>query len=82
MDGKGSWRDNVFIERFWWSLEHEHVYMHAYDDLRVARQGIGTYMSTTSKNAGTPAWISSRRFRLTNGTSPLQRLRPRRPQVA
>lgn len=44
MDGKGSWRDNVFIERFWWSLKYEHVYLHAYDDLRVARQGIGTYI--------------------------------------
>ena len=44
MDGKGAWRDNVFIERFWWSLKHEHVYLHAYDDLRVAREGIGTYI--------------------------------------
>jgi len=44
MDGKGAWRDNVFIERFWWSLKYEHVYLHAYDDLRAARQGIGTYI--------------------------------------
>ncbi len=44
MDGKGAWRDNVFIERFWWSLKYEHVYLHAYDDLRVARQGIGAYI--------------------------------------
>ena len=44
MDGKGSWRDNVFIERFWWSLRYEHVYLHAYDDLHVAREGIGSYI--------------------------------------
>ena len=44
MDGKGSWRDNVFMERFWWSLKHEHVYLHAYDDLRIAREGIGAYI--------------------------------------
>ncbi len=44
MDGKGSWRDNVFMERFWWSLKYEHVYLHAYDDLRVARKGIGAYL--------------------------------------
>lgn len=44
MDGKGAWRDNVFIERFWWSLKYEHHDLHAYDDLRVARQGIGTYI--------------------------------------
>lgn len=44
MDGKGSWRDNIFIERFWWSLKYEHVYLHAYDDLRAARAGIGAYI--------------------------------------
>jgi len=44
MDGKGAWRDNVFMERFWWSLKHEHVYLHAYDDLRIARSGIGAYL--------------------------------------
>lgn len=44
MDGKGSWRDNVFIERLWWSVKYEHVYLHAHDDLRAAREGIGTYI--------------------------------------
>lgn len=44
MDGKGRWRDNIFIERFWWSLKHEEVYLHAYDDLKAARSGIGTYI--------------------------------------
>lgn len=44
MDGKGSWRDNVFIERFWWSLKYEHVYLHAHEDLRQARLGIGAYI--------------------------------------
>lgn len=44
MDGKGSWRDNIFIERFWWSLKYEHVYLHAYDDLHQAREGIGAYI--------------------------------------
>jgi len=44
MDGKGSWRVNVFMERFWWSLKYEHVYLHAYEDLRIAREGIGAYL--------------------------------------
>ena len=44
MDGKGSWRDNVFIERFWWTLKYENVYLHAYEDVRQARQGIGSYI--------------------------------------
>ncbi len=44
MDREGSWRDNVFMERFWWSLKYEHVYLHAYEDLRSARQGIAAYV--------------------------------------
>jgi putative transposase len=44
MDGKGRWKDNIFIERFWWSLKYEEVYLHAYDDLWQARKGIGSYI--------------------------------------
>ena len=44
MDGKGRWIDNVFIERLWRSLKHEEVYLHAYDDGRAAREGIGRYL--------------------------------------
>ena len=31
MDGKGIWRDNVFVERLWKSVKYEHVYLHAYE---------------------------------------------------
>jgi putative transposase len=44
MDGKGRWKDNIFIERFWWSLKYEHVYLHAYENLWQARKGIQTYI--------------------------------------
>ncbi len=43
MDGKGRWIDNVFVERLWRSLKYEEVYLHAYDDARQARAGIGRY---------------------------------------
>jgi putative transposase len=43
MDGKGSWRDNVFIERLWKSVKYEEVYLHAYESVSAARQGIGRY---------------------------------------
>ena len=33
MDGKGSWRDNVFVERLWRSVKYEEVYLHAYDSV-------------------------------------------------
>jgi putative transposase len=44
MDGKGAWRDNVFIERFWRSIKYEEVYLHGYDGVAEARQSIGRYL--------------------------------------
>jgi putative transposase len=45
MDGKGSWRDNVFVERLWRSVKYEQVYLHAYDSVAEARQGLQRYFS-------------------------------------
>ena len=44
MDGKGAWRDNVFVERFWKSLKYERVYLHAYDSVSQARESIMDYI--------------------------------------
>ena len=44
MDGKGAWRDNVFVERFWRTIKYEEVYLHAYDSVAEARQSIGRYL--------------------------------------
>jgi putative transposase len=44
MDGKGAWRDNVFVERLWRSVKYEEVYLHAYDSVSDARTGIGRYL--------------------------------------
>ena len=44
MDGKGRWRDNVFVERFWRSLKYEHVYLHAYESVGEARSKIACYI--------------------------------------
>jgi len=43
MDGKGCWRDNVFVERLWKSIKYEEIYLHAYDTVSDARAGIGKY---------------------------------------
>ena len=40
MDGRGSWRDNVFIERLWKTLKYDHVYLHAYESVADARAKI------------------------------------------
>ena len=44
MDGRGAWRDNVFVERLWKSVKYERVYLHAYDSVTEARQSIMQYM--------------------------------------
>ena len=46
MDGKGAWRDNVFVERLWRSVKYEEVYLRAYGGQRTseARASIGRYL--------------------------------------
>jgi putative transposase len=44
MDGKGAWRDNVFVERLWRTIKYEEVYLHAYESVSAARAGIGGYL--------------------------------------
>ena len=43
MDGKGAWRDNVFVERLWRSVKYEHVYLHAYESVTDARAKLAGY---------------------------------------
>jgi putative transposase len=45
MDGKGAWRDNVFVERLWRSVKYEEVYLRAYDSVNEARTSIGGYLN-------------------------------------
>jgi hypothetical protein len=42
MDGKGAWRDNVFVERLWKNVRYEEVYLRAYETVGEARSSIGT----------------------------------------
>lgn len=50
MDGKGSWRDNVFVERLWKSVKYEEVYLHAYDSVCDAKQGLEKYFMFYNQN--------------------------------
>ena len=44
MDGKGAWRDNVFVERLWRSVKYEEVYLRSYESVSEARTSIGRYL--------------------------------------
>ena len=45
MDGRGAWRDTVFVERLWRSVKYEEVYLRAYDSVGEARASIGRYLT-------------------------------------
>ena len=43
-DGRGSWKDNVFVERLWKSVKYEEVYLKAYESVSEARRSLGEYL--------------------------------------
>ena len=43
MDGKGTWRDNVFVERLWCSVKYEEDYLIAYESMADAKQSLKKY---------------------------------------
>jgi len=45
MDGRGAWRDNVFVERLWRSVKYEEVYLRAYDSVGEARASLARYLN-------------------------------------
>jgi putative transposase len=63
MDGRGAWRDNVFVERLWRSVKYECVYLKAYDSVSAARADIGRYLE----------WFNTHRAHSSlNGATPQQ----------
>jgi putative transposase len=55
MDGKGAWRDNVFIERLWRSVKYEEVYLRAYESVGEARNSIGRYIEFYNRASEDPS---------------------------
>jgi putative transposase len=49
MDGKGAWRDNVFVERLWKTIKYEEVYLHAYDTVCDARAALRDTSTSTTR---------------------------------
>lgn len=45
MDGRGAWRDNIFVERLWRTIKYERVYLYAYDSVGEARASIKQYLA-------------------------------------
>src|SRR5262249_11094456 len=66
MDGKGAWRDNVFVERLWRSVKYEEVYLRAYESVSDARISIGRYLASTTPDVHTRALTAMRPIRPTS----------------
>lgn len=65
MDGKEAWRDNVFVERIWKSVQYEEVYLCAYASVSEARASLGIWPSTTARDL-TRVWDGRRPIRPTS----------------
>ena len=72
MDGKGAWRDNVFVERLWRSVKYEEVYLRAYDSVSEARTSIGRYLDF---------YNGRRPHSSLDGTHPIKPTSPRCPSA-
>jgi transposase InsO family protein len=59
MDGKGAWRDKVFVERVWKSVRYEEVYLKAYANVPEARASIGKYLDFYNGRRPHRAWGGS-----------------------
>ena len=67
MDGKHTWRCNVFVQRIWKSVKCEEVYLHAYGSLSNSRASIGQYLAfynrrRTHQSLGRQRYRSPREF--------------------
>jgi putative transposase len=52
MDGRGAWRDNVFVERLWRSVKYERVYLRAYESVSQAKTDIADYIDWYNSERG------------------------------
>ena len=53
MDGKGRWRDNVFVERLWKSVKYEEVYLRAYESVSAARANLRSLLLVLQHTSST-----------------------------
>jgi putative transposase len=52
MDGRGRCQDNIFVERFWWTIKYQFLYLHSFDNGSSLRRGIGAWMIDYNSDRG------------------------------
>jgi len=66
MDGKGCWRDKVFVERLRRGVKYEEVDLKAYDGLPEAKTQLGEYSSSTAHDGRAGHLTARQRMRSTS----------------
>ena len=79
MDGKGAWRDNVFVERLWRTVKYEEVYLRAYAGVTEARASIGRYLELLQRQEA--AFVAWRENARPEHTSTWRRQSRRQPET-
>lgn len=52
MDGRGRCQDNIFIERLWWTLKYQYIYMHSFDTGKALRRGLAGWIQYYNQERG------------------------------
>jgi len=52
MDGRGRCQDNIFIERLWWTLKHQYLYLHSFDNGKTLRRGLAGWIQYYNQERG------------------------------
>jgi putative transposase len=50
MDGRGRCQDNIFVERLWWTIKHQYLYLHSFDTGSALRKGLGAWIGFYNEN--------------------------------
>jgi putative transposase len=45
MDGRGRCQDNIFVERLWWTIKHQYLYLHSFDSGSALRKGLCAWIA-------------------------------------
>jgi putative transposase len=52
MDGRGRCQDNIFVERLWWTLKHQYIYLHSFDTGKTLRRGLAWWIRYYNQERG------------------------------
>ena len=52
MDGRGRCQDNIFVERLWWTLKHQYIYLHSFDTGKALRRGLAWWIRYYNQERG------------------------------